>query len=147
MLWKPLSFFHNPHSLWKTHVENSVENVENYELSTGIPPFWKFHTACGKDAQEMPAIPGRLPKNACYVTTVPKGLLREFIEKSLQIVKFPCQILSHSDTAQKFFVKNSQRNSRVSFFHNRGILDVSGKKGKLPFVLLWRGSAQASSTR
>ena len=33
--------------MWKTAVEKSVENVENYELSTGISLFWFFPTSCG----------------------------------------------------------------------------------------------------
>ena len=113
-------------------MENSVENVENSELSTGISLLWKFHTACGKQAAKLCTKQIRLWESACYVTGPKMGTKPEFHRKSLQIVKTPCQILSHSDTTQKFFVKNTQRSRQVSFFHNRGILDTSNQKGKLP---------------
>ena len=38
---------HNPPLLWKTLVDNTVENVENSELSTGILLIWKTAAACG----------------------------------------------------------------------------------------------------
>jgi len=38
---------HNIGHLWKSPVEKSVENVENYELSTGIPMLWKTCASCG----------------------------------------------------------------------------------------------------
>ena len=41
---------HNPSPLWKTPVDKTVENVENFELSTGIPPLLFFTPSCGKPA-------------------------------------------------------------------------------------------------
>jgi len=41
---------HNPSCLWITPVEKPVENVENYELSTGIPIFSKITRSCGISA-------------------------------------------------------------------------------------------------
>jgi hypothetical protein len=38
---------HSPAFLWITPVEKPVENVENYELSTGIPMFSKIGKGCG----------------------------------------------------------------------------------------------------
>jgi len=38
---------HSTPCLWKTPVEKPVENVENYELSTGIPALSKNGGTCG----------------------------------------------------------------------------------------------------
>ena len=105
---------HNSPPLWKTLVENSVENVENYELSTGISLLWKKPPACGKVC-----IPGCITRppaenSGCYVTARSTALTHKVRQKSLQIVKFPCQFLSPSETSLKFFVKNSQNIFSVS---------------------------------
>ena len=47
MLCEPKMNIHRPDSLWITLVEKPVENVENYELSTGIAPLYKTHRPCG----------------------------------------------------------------------------------------------------
>jgi len=39
--------------LWITPVEKPVENVENYELSTGIPIFSKTAEPCGISAYQF----------------------------------------------------------------------------------------------
>ena len=67
-LCEPNMNIHNPHSLWKTLVDNSVENVENYEFSTGISLLCKFFTTCGKACIEG-CIKPHLPfPAASYVT-------------------------------------------------------------------------------
>ena len=38
----PQMNIHSPGSLWKTPVDNAVDNVENYELSTGIPLLFRI---------------------------------------------------------------------------------------------------------
>jgi len=49
-LCEPKMNIHSLPSLWKTPVEKSVDNVENYELSTGISPLWFFLLSCGNPA-------------------------------------------------------------------------------------------------
>ena len=115
MLCEPFMNIHTSPSLWKTLVENSVENVENYELSTGISLLWKIHIACGKVCIPPCINFFPLPKPVCYVTATHPGQQPKFRRKSLQIVKFPCQISSPSETSLKFFVKNSQNIFSVSF--------------------------------
>jgi len=48
VLCEPKVNIHSTARLWKTPVEKPVENVENYELSTGISLFSKFPQTCGK---------------------------------------------------------------------------------------------------
>ena len=50
ILCEPKLNIHRIPHLWITLVEKSVENVENYELSTVIPILSKIPTACGKTA-------------------------------------------------------------------------------------------------
>ena len=113
---------HNPHPLWISPVEKTVENVENYELSTGIPLFSGFPTTCGKACILPCIIPAVSGTGPCYVTAATRPQRHKVPRKSLQTVKFSCQNLSHFETSLKFFVKNRQRFSPVSFSHSRGIL-------------------------
>ncbi len=48
VLCEPKMNIHNGPFLWKTPVDKTVENVENFELSTGIPPFFFSTDSCGK---------------------------------------------------------------------------------------------------
>jgi hypothetical protein len=47
ILCEPKLNIHRIPRLWKTLVEKSVENVENYELSTDIPLLSKSGESCG----------------------------------------------------------------------------------------------------
>jgi len=69
VLCEPKMNIHNPHSLWKTLVDNSVENVENYEFSTGISFLSDTVTACGKTCIQDCIPPHPSMGKACYVTT------------------------------------------------------------------------------
>ena len=50
VLCEPKMNIHKSPPLWKTLVDKTVENVENCELSTGIPPFWFSTPSCGNPA-------------------------------------------------------------------------------------------------
>ncbi|MCI6935781.1 MAG: hypothetical protein MR762_03855 [Clostridiales bacterium] len=50
VLCQPKMNIHNLPFLWKTPVDKHVENVENFELSTGIPPLLFSTISCGKPA-------------------------------------------------------------------------------------------------
>ena len=47
VLCEPKMNIHNDPFLWKTPVDKTVENVENFELSTGIPSFFFSTDSCG----------------------------------------------------------------------------------------------------
>ena len=114
LLCEPKMNIHNPHPLWITPVEKSVENVENSELSTGISFLWKFTPACGKGCIYRCILLPEVAQTVCYVTAEKNICSVKTKRKSLQIVKIRCQILSHLSGGQKFFVKNRQNTFGVS---------------------------------
>ena len=136
-LCEPKMNIHNPHGLWKTPVEKPVENVENYELSTGISLLWKFSPACGNRCIIRCIIPFPFHRPSCYVTDAASGTGRKREGKSLQFVKIQCQNLLSFRPGLKFFVKNRQKGFRVSFGRGWEYFDcakwrVEGKAEKLP---------------
>ena len=74
-------------ALWKTPVENSVENVENSELSTGISLSSLPCTSCGELCIIFCIISFLFSPFPCYVIGNRKILPVKKCSKSLQIVK------------------------------------------------------------
>jgi len=62
------SAYPQPEKLWKTPVEKPVENVEKWQLSTGIPSFAKSAPTCGKMCISDCITPRSRAAAACYVT-------------------------------------------------------------------------------
>ena len=111
---------HNPHFLWITPVDKDVENVENYELSTGISVFSKFHIPCGNPCITLCIKSAAAGKTACYVTAANSPSGAEILGRSLQNVKIQCQTLSHSVSPPEFFVKKPQSFSTGILFPQPG---------------------------
>ena len=105
---------HTPSELWKTPVEKTVENVENYELSTGISPLSNFPPSCGKVCIPRCIFGLTVSENACYVTGSLSRLPAKTSAKSLQIVKSRCHFLFPFHVGLKFFVKNAKKSLPVS---------------------------------
>ena len=131
-LCEPKMNIHNPHSLWKTPVENTVENVENYDLSTGISVLWFFHTACGKGCMALCINCRGSRVRTCYVTGEETLSGSEYDGKSLQNVKILCQNLSCFATLRKFFVKNTQREQPGIIFPQPGNTASTEKFHRIP---------------
>ena len=114
LLCEPNLHIHTSRSLWKTPVENTVDNVENCELSTGISLFSPAPLSCGKVCIDLCIFLPEIRKSTCYVTKVSTGFSGKIKVKSLQIVKFRAHILFPFDTVRKFFVKNAKTTMPVS---------------------------------
>lgn len=87
VLWKPKMDIHNPHPLWKTPVDKTVENVENSELSTEIRAVFKIFTTCGKDCISSCINSPSIRREARYVTGANDRISHKSKGKSLQNVK------------------------------------------------------------
>ena len=118
---------HRGCGLWKTPVEKAVENVENYEFSTGIWLFQRRPGGCGKVCIPVciKQVTNRLQKR--YVTVPQPWPLSESGRKSWRIIKNGCQSLSPLLTAVNFFVKNRQKLSAYHFC-------CSGNTYVIPFI-------------
>ena len=99
---------HTLPKLWKTPVEKPVENVENFEFSTGIPFVSPGAPACGKVCIGLCIIPPTGHGPSCYVTAVPAPGWVYFRRKSWDVVKKCCQKPLPPGAAKIFFVKNRQ---------------------------------------
>lgn len=73
-------------ALWITLVENSVENVENSQLSTGIFPLCSFGP-CGKAAYEKCITCGIPPGFSCYVSRIPPAVMEGLRRKSWEFFR------------------------------------------------------------
>ena len=121
-LCEPKMNIHNPHPLWKTPVEKSVENVENSELSTGISLLSVSAPSCGKVCIPLCIFCPQIAETACYVTARPLAASGKRNRKSLQNVKFRCHFLFPFRDGGKIFVKNRQIPFPVSSCLSGGIL-------------------------
>ena len=95
-------------------MENIVENVENYELSTGISLFCFTGPSCGKVCIARCIFFWEIRKTICYVTGAATQFSVKNNSKSLQIVNFRFRILFPFDTKQNIFVKNAKSGRSVS---------------------------------
>ena len=113
-LCEPKMNIHTLLPLWKTPVENPVENVENCDLSTGIPPLSNSGPSCGKVCIHPCISSTKIMEIPCYVTTGTRPPSVQSLRKSLQIVKFRCHFLFPFRSVGKIFVKNRQITFPVS---------------------------------
>ena len=92
-LCEPKMHIHNSPHLWKTPVDNTVENVENCELSTGISLLSKSCLSCGKVCIPLCIFSPKVAEFPCYVTALHKPHSVQSFRKSLQFVNRGCHFL------------------------------------------------------
>ena len=98
--------------LWKTPVEKSVENVEKYSFSTGIPACWNSVGLCGKPCALPCAILSDFRPPACYVTGFRKILPVIKTEKCSECGAICLTKTSGPLSGEQNFVKIRQNNFR-----------------------------------